>query len=80
MSRKTLHDLIDRIPDGELSAARRFLEYLASNPAYRAALAAPPDDEPVTSSDAEAIAKVREDLRAGRAVSHEDVLREFGLR
>lgn len=80
MSRETLHDLIDRIPDGELSTAQRFLEYLASNPAYRAALAAPPDDEPVTSGDAEAIARSREDVRAGRVVSHDDVLREFGLR
>ena len=80
MSRDTLHHLIDRIPDGELPAAQRFLEYLASNPAYRAALAAPPDDEPVTSGDAEAIAKASEDERAGRVVSHDDVLREFGLR
>jgi hypothetical protein len=78
MSRETLHNLIDRIPEEELSAAQRFLEYLASNQAYRAALAAPPDDEPVRSGDAEAIAKAREDVRAGRIVSHDDVLREFG--
>lgn len=80
MSRERLHHLIDRIPEGELPAAQRFLEYLASNPAYRAALAAPADDEPVTSGDAEAIARAREDVRAGRAASHDDVLREFGLR
>jgi len=29
MSRDTLHDLVDRIPEEELPAARRFLEYLA---------------------------------------------------
>lgn len=80
MSREMLHELIDRIPDGELPAAQRFLEYLASNPAYRAALAAPPDDEPVTSGDAEAIQKAGEDVRAGRTLSHDEVLREFGLR
>jgi len=79
MNRETLHHLIDRIPEGELPAAQRFLEYLASNPAYRAAMSAPPDDEPVTPGDAEAIAKAREDVRAGRTVSHDDVLREFGL-
>jgi hypothetical protein len=73
-------ELIDWVPEGELTAAQRFLEYLASNPAYRAALAAPPDDEPVTSDDAEDIVKAREDVRAGRAVSHYDVLRDFGLR
>lgn len=48
MSRHTLHDLVDRIPEEELSAAQRFLEYLAVNPAHRAAWSAPPDDEPVT--------------------------------
>jgi hypothetical protein len=80
MSREILHELVDRIPDGELIAAQRFLEYLASNPAYRAALAASPDDEPVTAGDADAVTKAREDVRAGRTVSHDEVLREFGLR
>jgi hypothetical protein len=46
MSRDTLHDLIDRIPEEELPAAKRFLEYLVVSPAYRAALSASPDDEP----------------------------------
>jgi hypothetical protein len=48
MSRDTLHSLVDRIPEEELPAAQRFLEYLAVSPAYRAALCAAPDDEPVT--------------------------------
>ncbi len=80
MSRRTLHDLIDRIPEEELSSAQRFLEYLAVNPAYRAALSAPPDDEPVTDRDAAAIVRVREEVRTGKVVSHDDVLREFGLK
>jgi hypothetical protein len=80
MSRHVLHLLIDRIPEEELSAAQRFLEYLAVSPAHRAALSAPPDDEPVTEGDAAAIARVREEVRLGKVVSHDDVLREFGLR
>jgi hypothetical protein len=79
MSRDTLHDLIDRIPEEELAAAKRFLEYLAVSPAYRAALSAPPDDEPVTKADAVAIARAREEVRAGNVNSHDEVLREFGL-
>lgn len=78
MSRDTLHDLVDRIPEEELPAARRFLEYLVVSPAYRAALSAPPDDEPVTGGDAAAIARAAEEVRAGRVVTHDDVLREFG--
>jgi hypothetical protein len=80
LSRNTLHQLVDRIPEEELSAAQRFLEYLAISPAHRAALSAPPDDEPVTDGDAAAIARVREEVRLGKVVSHDDVLRDFGLR
>jgi hypothetical protein len=78
MSRDTLHDLIDRIPEEELPAAKRFLEYLAVSPAYRAALSAPPDDEPVTEADAAAIARVRHEVRGGNVISHDEILREFG--
>jgi hypothetical protein len=80
MTRDVLHDLVDRIPEDELPAAQRLLESLAGSPAYRAALAAPPDDEPVTEADAAAIARAREEVCAGRVVSHDEILREFGLR
>ena len=80
MSRDPLHDLIDRLPEGELPAAQRFLEFLASSPAYRTALSAPPDDEPVTEADAAALLRVREEVRIGKVVSHDEILREFGLR
>jgi hypothetical protein len=80
MSRESLHNLINRIPDEELPAAQRYLEYLASGPAYRAAKLAPIDDEPVTGGDAAAIRRSLEDIRAGRVVSHEEVLGEFGLK
>jgi hypothetical protein len=80
MSRYVLHQLIDRIPEEELSAAQRFLEYLGVSPAHRAALFAPTDDEPVTEGDAAAIERAREEVRLGKVVSHDDVLRELGLR
>jgi hypothetical protein len=74
------HELVDRIPDDELPAAARFLEYLAISPAYRAALSAPPDDEPVTEADVAAIEMARNEVLAGRVSSHDEMLREFGLR
>jgi hypothetical protein len=80
MSRGTLHELVDRIPEEELAAARRFLEYLAVSPAWRAVLSAPPDDEPVTEADEAAIARAGSEVRAGKVISHDDILREFGLR
>jgi len=72
--------LVDRIPEDELPAAQRFLEHLAVSPAYRAALSAPPDDEPMTEADAAAIAQVRDEVREGKVVSQDEILREFGLR
>jgi hypothetical protein len=80
MGRDTLHDLVDRIPEEELPTAERFLEYLAVSPAYRAAMSAPVDDEPLTGADVAAIAKAREEVHAGKVVSHDEVLQEFGLR
>lgn len=80
MTRDALHDLVNRIPEEALPAATRFLEYLTVSPAHRAALAASPDDEPVTAGDARAIATAREDVREGRVISHEEILGEFGLR
>jgi hypothetical protein len=80
MDRDPLHSLIDRIPDADLLAARRFLEYLAVSPAFRAIQTAALDDEEVTRADEESMARAQADIEAGRVTSHEEVLREFGLR
>jgi hypothetical protein len=80
MAREALHNLVDRIPEGEIIAAQRFLEYLATTAAFRATLSAPLDDEPVTQGDAESIARARKDIESGRVVSHDEILREFGIR
>ena len=79
MSREPLHHLIDRIPEEELPAAKRFLEYLVVSPAYRTALAAP-TDEPVTEADSAAIARAHDEVLSGKIGSHREILREFGLR
>jgi hypothetical protein len=80
MNREALHELIDRIPESELVAAQRVLERLARDAAFRAAMSAPPDDEPVTAGDSEAIARARRDLQAGKVVSHDEILLEFEIR
>lgn len=79
MNRHVLHDLIERIPESEMLAAQRFLEYLVASPALRAARLAHPDDEPVTNADAESIERAKADVASGRVSSHEAVLSEFGL-
>ena len=63
--RQQLHNLVDQLPDSEVSAAVRYLEFLTASEA------------PV---DAEMLARIDE-ARASKAdgIAHEDVLRQFGL-
>jgi hypothetical protein len=64
-SREQLHTLIEQLPESELSAAARYLEFLKVR------------DAPV---EAEMLARIDE-ARAhpSRGIDHEEVLKEFGL-
>jgi len=79
MSRDTLHELVNRIPEDDLIAAQRYLGYLVTSQAYRATLAAAPDNEAVTAGDAHAIERTAAEIRAGKVVEHQEILREFGI-
>ena len=60
-----LHYLIDQLPESELTAAARYLEFLLSHEA------------PV---DPEMLARIDQArARPAPGISHEDVLKEFGL-
>ena len=81
--RTTLHALVDELPEPELPAARRFLEYLrqAKDPLWLALESAPMDDEPVTDDDAIAIREGLADKARGETLSQDEVkqlLREAG--
>jgi hypothetical protein len=80
IARDELHELIDRLPESELTAARGYLRYLAaigSDPVLRALMNAPPDDEPVTDEDLESIEEGKRDLAAGRVVSQDEARRRL---
>lgn len=80
-TKEDLCRLVDQLPDSELNAARRFLEYLrdAADPLLRKLLEAPEDDEELTDEDLAALAEAEEDFKVGRVFSHEELKREFGL-
>jgi hypothetical protein len=63
--RRQLHTLIDQLPESEVVAAARYLEFLGAC------------ETPV---DSEMLARIDE-ARAhpGTGIAHEDILREFGL-
>jgi hypothetical protein len=77
-NRQALHTLVDELPEPELPAARRFLEYLRHQPPDPLRLvldAAPLDDEPVSDDDLAAIREGFEEKARGETVPHEEVKR-----
>ena len=84
-SRETLHRLVNRLPDGELRAAQRYLEFLVADrsdddPLLRALDAAPEDDEEL-SAEEEARMSAAYDRFArgeGRYLSNGEMARRLG--
>lgn len=76
-----LHRLVNVLPDAELMAAERYLEYLAhsADPVACALEQAPEDDEPLTDQEQAAAAEGWAAHRAGEGWSTEEVRRELGL-
>lgn len=76
--RDEVHDLVDALPEDELTAARRYLEVLQSAPGdslARFLAAAPDDDEPSTPEQDRAAAEAREAFRRGERISAAEVKR-----
>ena len=77
-----LHELVDALPEGEVEAAKKYLECLVSkecDPVLQAFLDAPEDDEPVTEEDLRDIEEGRKAVAEGRVKPWEQVKRELGL-
>jgi hypothetical protein len=78
ITKEVLHRVIDTLPDSELEEAARLLAGLGiDDPVLRAVLAAPLDDEPETPEEAAAVQEARDDVAAGRIVSHEEARRRL---
>ena len=74
-----IHRLLDSLPERELHAAKRFLEFLRdsaahpSDPVLRVFFEAPLDDEPLTVAEAAAIQEGREEAARGEVIAFEEV-------
>jgi hypothetical protein len=77
--KQELHHLIDQLPPERVTAALRYMHHLCADPVLRSLLNASPDDEPYTDEQREQDARAEASIANGGGVSHEDVLREFGL-
>jgi hypothetical protein len=78
--REHAHELIDRLPEVQLTAVVGLLEAMV-DPVEAALANAPEDDEPETESEARGAAEAREWLanRGGVGISQEEAMRRLGL-
>ena len=78
--KERLHSLVEDLPEPEVHAALRFVEYLrreASDPVARALQEAPFDEEPVTAEDLAELEASDRDWQEGRVVPHDEARREL---
>lgn len=72
-TRQHAHQLIDRMPEAQLSGLVRFLETIVTPDGV------PFEDEEIGEEEERAVAEAREWLRHNTPIPHENVLADFGL-
>ncbi|MGO9273747.1 MAG: hypothetical protein ACLQOO_26500 [Terriglobia bacterium] len=73
------HELIDQLDPAQVSAVVPLLQFMLLDPVSRSLAAAPVEQEPVSPEEAAALDEARAALERGERISHEEILREFGL-
>jgi hypothetical protein len=78
--RQQAHQLIDRLPETQVSALVGLLETIV-DPVATALRNAPVDDEPETEEEKQAVAEARVWLKrnGGKGIPHEEAMRGLGL-
>jgi hypothetical protein len=78
--REHAHQLIDRLPEAQLSALVGLLETIV-DPVANALRNAPVDDELENEEEKQAVAEAREWLtkRQGKGIPHDEAMRRLGL-
>jgi hypothetical protein len=81
MDRHQAHQLLDRLGPAQFTAVAQLLEVLATGPEplLQSLSQAPVEDEEITPETAAALDRARVSLARGEGISHEEILREFGL-
>ncbi len=86
INKKELYYMIDNLPEPELLAAKKFIEFLLSNTGKNLRmlskhLANPIyDEEPLTEEEIIAIKEGEKDIEEGRAQSLEEIMKELVYR
>lgn len=78
--KELLHHLVEELPEAEVHAALRFVEYLrreVSDPVARALREASFDDEPLSAEDLEELGAAEEVRWEGCMVAHNEARRQL---
>ena len=80
-ARTRLHWLVDKLPEAEVHAAERYLEYLTeqAHPLVTALSNAVEVDEPLTDDDRAALEEGRLALDAGDTISDDELRTQLGI-
>ena len=80
-TKDSLKDLIDQLPDRELYAVRRFIEFLrdSADPMLDMLLEASEENDQLNGETLAALDEADCDIRSGALVAHEELKRELGL-
>ena len=78
-TRRHVHELIDLLPPAQLAAVEGLLEVMVE-PLSRSLALTPVEDEDLTPDTVAALDRGRASLARGEGISHEEILREFGLK
>lgn len=81
MNREQAHQLLDRLGPAQFIAVAQLLEVLAQDtePLLVSLSRASIEDEEITAETAETLDRARASLSRSEGISHEEILREFGL-
>jgi len=77
--RQQLHELVEKLQPEQVFAALQFLNFLCADAVLLSLLNAPADDEPYTHEQRQHDADAEASIRRGEGISHEEILREFGV-
>ena len=79
VNKQHAHVLLDRIPDDQMNAAVRFLEFLLQSPVDHALAAAPAEDEEISEEEEQAVARSKEWFKNNDGIPFEQVAAEMGF-
>ena len=80
-AKERLYSLIDRLPEQEIEAAQRYLEFLCEceDPVLRARRSAPDVEEPFSQEEQQGVEEALRDFDAGNRVPHAQIRGDLGL-